>query len=154
LAVIGIISVSILMSVMNPYKAVRVEAAAKKVAADIQFAQNLAVSTSKWYGIKFEADPVNAYTIYETDGTTDQVIEDPAHAGKDFVVNLSDYYDGVKILGVDIGSGGKIEFHPLGIPYNDKTGSEIALTGVVSVGASGKTKFIHIIPNTGRTSIP
>jgi len=154
LVIVGIMSIFVMISAINPYRAVKVDAAAKKVAADLQCARNLAISTAKWYGISFEVDPVNTYRVYVTDGTTDEVIEDPARSGKEYIVNLHDYYDGVKILAVNIGSGSKIEFHPLGIPFKDRTGSEISSTGVISLEFSGRTRTIQIVPNTGRVRIP
>jgi hypothetical protein len=152
--VIGIMSIFVMISAINPYRAVKVDAAAKKVAADLQCARNLAISTAKWYGISFELDPLNTYRVYVTDGITDEVIEDPARLGKNYIVNLHDYYDGVKILAVNIESGSKLEFHPLGIPYNDRGGSEISLTGMISLEFSGRTRTIQIIPDTGRVRIP
>ncbi|KPJ65670.1 hypothetical protein AMJ44_09690 [candidate division WOR-1 bacterium DG_54_3] len=151
--IIGILSVFVFIA-MNPYKGIRLEAAAKKVAADLQYARNLALSTAGWYGVSFEADPVNTYRVYQTDGATDTPIENPAQLGKDFVVDLHDYYGGVTISGVNIAGGNKVEFHPLGIPYGDKNGVPIATAGIITVGYAGLTRSIEITPNTGRISIP
>ena len=153
IVVIGILSIFVFMA-LNPYRAIKLDAAAKKVAADLLYTRNLALSTAKWYGVSFEVNPVNTYRVYETDGSTDIPIENPAQLGKDFVVDLYDYYDGVKITGVNIGGGNKVEFHPLGTPYNDRGGSAIALTGVVTIEYRGATRTVQITPNTGRISTP
>lgn len=152
LAIMGIMAVVAFVA-LNPYRVVRLDAAAQKVKADLLYARNLALSTSKWYGISFEADPVNTYRIYQTDGSVDTAIEDPSELGKDFIVDLNDYYSGVKISSVNMAGGNKIEFHPLGTPYDDKNGSAFTLTGVVSLAYSGLTKSIQITPNTGRISV-
>ena len=78
----------------------------------------------------------------------------PAQVGKNFVVDLHDYYSGVTINSVNIAGGNKVEFHPLGIPYDDKNGSPIATTGIITIGYAGLTRTIEITPNTGRISIP
>ncbi len=153
LLIIGIIAIVVVVT-LNPYKTVRLEAAAKKIAMDLLYTKNLALSTSKWYGISFEADPVNVYIVYETDGASDKVIENPSQLGKGFVINLSGYYSGVKISSVNIGGGNKVEFHPLGTPYTDKNGSALTAAGVITVGYGGLTRTIQIAPNTGRITIP
>ena len=153
IAVIGILSVVGFIA-LNPYKGIKLEAAARKVAADLQYNRNLALSTAGWYGVSFEVDPSNTYRAYETDGATDTPIENPAQVGKDFVVDLHDYYSGVTINSVNIAGGNKVEFHPLGTPYDDKNGSPIATTGIITIGYAGLTRTVQITPNTGRISIP
>lgn len=152
LVVVGIMAVFAFIA-LNPHKGVKLDAAAKKVAADLMYTRNLAFSTAKWYGVSFEVEPANTYTVYETDGITDTVIPNPSQPGRDFVVDLYDYYEGVSINSVNIGGGSKVEFSPLGIPYNDKSGSAITGTGVVTIEYSGLTKTIQITPNTGRISV-
>ncbi|MFH1347333.1 MAG: hypothetical protein ABIH22_01455 [Candidatus Margulisiibacteriota bacterium] len=152
LIVVGIVAI-ISFVALNPYKGVKLDAGAKKVAADLQYIRNLALSTAKWYGIRFEADPVNTYTVYETDGTTDTVIENPANLGKDFIIDLNAYYSGIIIESVNIGGGSKIEFHPLGKPYTDKNGSALSSAGSIILEYSGITKEITITPNTGRIDV-
>ncbi len=150
--IIGILAVFAMVA-LNPYREVKLDAAAQKVVADLLYTRNLALSTAKWYGVSFEVDPINTYTIYQTDGTTDTVIENPSQLGKDFIVDLYDYYSGVTINSVNIGGGNKLEFHPLGTPYNDKNGSAETVTGLVTIEYSGLTKTIQITPNTGRTTV-
>ncbi|MFH1683389.1 MAG: prepilin-type N-terminal cleavage/methylation domain-containing protein [Candidatus Margulisiibacteriota bacterium] len=152
LIIVGIVSV-ISFVALNPYKGVKLDAAAKKVAADLQYVRNLALSTAKWYGISFEADPVNTYTVYETDGTTDTVIKNPADLGKNFIIDLNDSYGGITIDSVDIGGGNKVEFHPLGKPYTDKNDPALGATGRIIIGFSGITKDVTITPNTGRIDV-
>ena len=148
-----IILVAVGFITLDPYKAVKLDAAAKKVAMDLRYAQNLALSTVKWLGISFEADPLNTYTVYQTDGMIDSVIENPSELGKDFIVDLFDYFGGVKISNVNFGGGNKIEFNPLGVPYDDKNGSTLTEEAVVALSYRGLAKEIRITPNTGRVYI-
>jgi len=149
LVILGVLAIFSFLSI-SPYRAVKLEAAAKKVVADLLFAKNLALSTSKWYGVSFEADPVNTYRVYLKEDSTVIPVEDPSQLGKDFVVDLYDYYSGVRIASVSIGGGNRVEFHPLGTPYNDKGGSAIVSTGEVTLSYRGYTRAIYIMPNTGR----
>ncbi len=149
MVIMGILAFFAFLAI-NPYREVKLDAAAKKVAADLLFAKNLALSTSKWYGVSFEADPVNTYRVYLKEDSTDIPVEDPSQLGKDFVVDLHDYYSGVRIASASIGGGNKVEFHPLGTPYNYKGGSAIASTGEVTLNYGGYTKTIYIMPRTGR----
>jgi hypothetical protein len=136
---------------LNSYKYIKVDAAAKKVANDLEFTRNLALSMAKWYGVSFEVSPANTYLVYQTNGIDDLPIEDPSRNGKNFIVNLYDYFGGATISSVNISGGHKVEFSPLGVPYADKNDpSGIALTSSVTVEFSGLTKTIYIYPSTGR----
>lgn len=154
--VMGLIVILAVVSMIaiNSLGVVRLDAAVRRMEADIKYAQSLALSMAQWYGVSFEADPGNTYTVYLTDGTTDTVIKDPAATQKDFSINLPDEYDGVIIESVDIGGGSKVEFHPRGYPYTDKNDLlPITATGVVTIEYRGASKAIMIAPNTGRISI-
>lgn len=149
LVILGVLALFAFLTI-SPYRAVKLEAAAKKVAADLLFAKNLALSTSKWHGVSFEADPVNTYRVYLKEDSTAIPIEDPSQLGKDFVVDLYDYYSGVTIASVSIAGGNRVEFHPLGTPYDNRGGSAIASTGEVTLNYGGYTKTVYIMPGTGR----
>jgi hypothetical protein len=70
--------------------------------------------------------------------------------GKDFIVELYDYYSGVTIASVSIGGGNQVEFHPLGTPYDQKDGTALVSSGEVTLSYRGSNKTIYIMPNTGR----
>ncbi|MFA5183614.1 MAG: prepilin-type N-terminal cleavage/methylation domain-containing protein [Syntrophales bacterium] len=133
---------------LNPYRGIKLEAAAKKVAGDLHYARNLAMIMTEWYGVTFEADPNNTYTVYKTDGATDATIINPS--GGLFAVNLNQYYNGLLISGVNIAGGKKLEFNPLGTPYLDKNGAAISTEAVITLSFQGVTKTVRITPNTGR----
>jgi hypothetical protein len=116
----------------------------------MMYARNQALSLAKWIGISFEVDPVNTYSVYQTDGTTDTVVENPSRLGTDFVIDLHDYYSGVKINAVNVSGGSQVEFHPLGTPYNDRAGAAISTEAVVTLEYQGLTRTVRITPNTGR----
>ncbi|MDD5593656.1 MAG: prepilin-type N-terminal cleavage/methylation domain-containing protein [Candidatus Margulisbacteria bacterium] len=147
---IVIIISAVVMINLNPFRLIKLDAAAKKVSVDLQYARNLALSTAKWYGVSFEVDPVNTYSVFQSNGAN-TVIEDPARPGESFVVNLYDYLGGVKIWSVDFGGAATVKFNPLGIPYRGN-GTLLTATSVITLEYSGITKTVQVTPNTG--SIP
>ena len=154
LVIMGILAVVSFVA-LDPYRGIKLDAGAKKLKADLQYTRNLALSTAKWYGVTFEVDPVNTYTIYETDGSTDTPIENPAKLGTNFIVDIHNYYSGVKIDSVDIDGVDivKVVFHPRGIPYKDRGGSLIATQATITLEYRGITREVVITPNTGRISV-
>lgn len=152
LVIIGILSVGAIIS-LNPYKGINLDTAVKKVAYDLDYTRNFAISMAKWYGVSFEVDPSNTYRVYQTDGVNDTIIDDPGRPGSSFIVNLPNYFSGIKIRNVNIAGGNKVEFSPLGVPYNDRSGSAISVTGTVTLEYSSLTKTIMINPNTGRITV-
>lgn len=143
---IVIIISAVIMINLNPFRLIKLDAAAKKVSVDLQYARNLALSTAKWYGVSFEVDPINTYTVFQANGT-ETVIEDPARPGTSFVVNLYDYLGGVKIWAVGFGGSNKVKFNPLGIPYSG-SGTLLTTTSIITLEYSGITKTIQITPGS------
>ena len=155
--VITAVALSILATLvfiaLDPYRSVRLQSATSKLSLDLLYVRNLALSTAKWYGISFDADPVNTYTVYQTDGVADTVITDPSRPGEDFVIDINDYYNGVVISGLILGGGSKLEFDPLGTPFDDRLG--LAFTREVAVVLSYRTlsREVRVAPETGRIFI-
>ena len=152
LAIVGILGIFAFLA-LDPYKGIKLDAGAQKVAADLQYARNLALSTAKWVGVSFEVDPVNTYRVFEADDTGDTIIENPSALGKPFVVDIEDFYDGIIITQVNCGGGSKMVFHPLGIPYTDRNGSQIAGASVITLSYRGVTREVRVTPNTGRIEV-
>ena len=152
IVLLGIMAVAVSIS-LAPSSAIRLDTAAKKVAADLRYARSTAFSFAKWHGISFQADPVNIYTVYQTNGTTDATIKDPASLGSNFIVNIPALYGGVSIVSANIAGGSKVEFSPIGVPYNDIKGAAIVSAGTITLQYMGNTKTISITPNTGYISI-
>ncbi|MFH1361092.1 MAG: prepilin-type N-terminal cleavage/methylation domain-containing protein [bacterium] len=152
MVIIVIMSTAAFIS-LNSKNTIILDAAAKKIAGDLKYVQNLAISTSQWYGIVFAADPANSYTVYLYDGNNLVVIDDPAASGKDFIVNLDETYKGVKISNVTFDFGTAIYFHPLGTPYVDFNGNEIINPGSIVLDFYNKIRTINVTPGTGYVTI-
>lgn len=139
--------------VISSYQTQHLRAAVERIANDLRYAKSLALSSSKWTGIAFQASPTNTYNIYQTDGTTDTKIKFPQYPTQDYIVNLNNDYKGVGISSVNISSGSKVEFDPYGTPYDDKNGSALAATGVITLSGNGSSVTINISAATGRIYI-
>lgn len=129
---------------------VKLEAAAEKMAADLRYAQSQAMSYTLWHGVSFTG---NSYTVYQTNGTTDTPIDDPAKLGSPLTVNVYAKF-GVIISSVDMEGGeNKVEFNGLGRPYTDYSGWVVSQEGTVILSLGSQTKTITITPQTGKVAI-
>lgn len=130
----------------------KIDGASAKLAADLRYAQSLAMSATTWHGISFEVNPTNTYSVYTSTGTLDAIIESPARFGTNFIVNTRQDYN-TNITSANLSGGRKIEFSPLGVPYNDKLGSIMTVEGTIVLTSGSITKTIRITPNTGHVTI-
>lgn len=148
MALIAIVSVGIFIYI-GFYGGLKLDSAAQKLVSDIRYAQSLAMSTTGWYGVSFEAVPINKYSVYQTTGTADSLVQDPANFAANLEVDVNSLF-GLSIFSVSIEGGKKIEFSPLGQPYADKLGSPLTLESSIVLKTGSSTRTIRITPNTGR----
>jgi prepilin-type N-terminal cleavage/methylation domain-containing protein len=151
--ILGIISVTGAIAFFS-FRGQHLNAAAERVAADLRFARALSLSSNKWIGVAFFVAPVNSYFLYETDGTTDTPLSDPAGSGGNYLVTLANHYENVVLFSVDIAAGTKVEFSPLGTPYQDKAGSPLATAAVITLANDNAQTTVRIEPETGRVVRP
>jgi len=150
LIIIGFVLRLSFHSVKNQLPAIKLEAAAKKLSIDLEYAKNLALSTSSWSGVFFEVEPANKYRFIKADKNGAGPIENPGAPGQDFVVNLYDFYKGVA---VQAAGPSEVWFDPLGVPYVELHGSLLSQTAVVTLEYQSVIKMISISPNTGRIKV-
>lgn len=148
IAVVGILAVVTVVVISSSIGSVQLSSAGDKLAADLRYAQSMAAGEGKWYGVSFEADPANYYTLYTTTGTVDTVINDPNKNGSGFVVYTNQLF--TVTLNATIEGGRQVEFSPLGTPYTDKSASAISSEGVVTLTRGTSSLTVRITPNTGR----
>jgi prepilin-type N-terminal cleavage/methylation domain-containing protein len=147
---------------IGSYQAQHFRAALERIAADLRYVKNLALTTSKWHGVIFDVGS-NTYTLYETDGVTDTPLTNLVYPDQDYSVNLTDDYHGVALSALINLGGTKVEFSPYGVPFTDKNGSALSATGMVVVAGHpsaggctcGDVSYINvnIAPQTGRIYI-
>jgi len=151
--VIGILSFVTTAAITIVIKNIQLNSAADKVASDLRYAQTMSNVTATWYGVSFEVDPVNRYSIFTTEatGTIETIVNNPAKNGTAFTIKLKSDYN-VNISGVSIEGGGKkLLFHPLGTPYKSVS-SIISSESIVTIYL-GSSKTVRVTPNTGRIYI-
>jgi prepilin-type N-terminal cleavage/methylation domain-containing protein len=148
----GILAVITIVTFTNPLRGMQLSNASEKIASDLRFASSLAQAHAGWYGISFETAPLSRYSVYTTTGTIDTIIENPNKVGDLFITNIGTDFS-VSIAAVTFESGKKVEFSPLGVPYDDRTGSAITNEGVVLLTRAGASRTVRITPETGRIYI-
>ena len=152
ISIIAILSAFAFVAIASVMRGIQISAATSKLASDIKYAQTMASGTGRWYGISFEANPANLYTLYTTTGTIDTVIDNPAKLGSGFVVNTNTDF-AVQIGSVIIEGANKIEFSPLGTPYKDRTASALTQEAVITLTKGGSNRAVRVFPTTGRVAI-
>mgnify|MGYP001561135472 CR=1 FL=1 len=147
----------------SPFDTIKLNNATRKVAADIRYAQKLAISTQQRCGVF--RNSATSYTVFEQGSTADpapspgdvcSTAPDGADADttSDFIVDTSQDrcsdYSGVTTT-FTTSVANTIYFNSLGTPV-DATGTAIAGNQTVTVTYNG-TRQITIDANTGRVSI-
>lgn len=134
----------------------RLDMAARKVQADIRYAQSLAAGTQKWTRISFSATGDN-YTLY-VDGTGASpgawtILTDPL-TRQDFTVQLNSAdFTGVDITLVQFNQpDNDLVFDKRGNPYgyDGATATALGSSGRVRLSASSGTKDVRVARGTGR----
>jgi prepilin-type N-terminal cleavage/methylation domain-containing protein len=137
IAILGILSVSVTVLVFN-YSTANLEVVSKKIASDIKYAQDLAMTNQGTiYGAYFDSAN-NQYTAYKTNINTP--VADPM-TRENLIENFANF-SGITIIGGDY----TVEFNEKGAPITGGGGS-------VSITDGTNTKTISVIANTGKVKI-
>jgi Tfp pilus assembly protein FimT len=154
IGIIVVIALAVFASaaVFKVISSFRFSAAVNTTINHIRYAQQQARTHNGWYGVRFEPNPTNRYTVYSTNGTTDAALTNPANPSSNLVINLQSEYN-VLVVSANIGGGNQVEFNPRGVPYLDKNTSALSTTGTITLSSDGKSKIIQIFPTTGRVEL-
>lgn len=151
IAVVGVLATVAYVTMDSSLGSYRLGNAEFKVIGVMRYAQQLAMTNNDWYGVSFLVDPNNQYTVYQTDGSTDTPLSDPANPAQNMVADVAAEFPGVVISAVNIAGGDKVEFSPTGEPFDDRSGTALAATGTVTLTHDAVNRVIDILPVTGRT---
>lgn len=181
MALVAIVSAVVVPLIFRGGATMTVAAMARKIKADIQYAQEMAMAKNNlaqvWTGAAWcPAQPqnyrtrmnfaVNQYEIYndqDGDGTwgenpnacnVSEDIVNPATRESFFLIQLTgDPYTGIT-LSANFGGTipGVLEFDALGVPY-DSDGNKLTTEKDVIISKSGETATVRITQNTGKVSI-
>lgn len=143
------------MVVKNPFQAMKIYSATRKVAADIRYAQQLAKATQTRCGLLFIGS--TGYAVFTNNNTATRARSagDPCadDGAGNFVVNFStsqcSSYNGVTISQALPSS--IVKFNSLGTPYGGD--DNLLVSSVITLSLGGTTsRSITIEAGTGRVS--
>ena len=151
MVVLIIVSIAALLAIpmLSSAGSTQVRSAANILAADIEYAKNLAITRQQNYYIVFNTSD-NSYQIRDKDGI---VIAHPVNSGKNFEVSFSNdsRLGRVKIKSADFDSSNTLFFDYLGSPYS---GSSNPLnSGEVVLEADSCSLTVSIQAVTGYLTI-
>ncbi len=135
MAIIGVVASIAVPRYANFVARGRADAAARRVVADLAFAQRLARQSGSAQRVSFSTD-LDRYVLVG--------VPDPDHAGQDYSVALPvDPYQ-ARINSADFGGSLEIVFDGYGVPDNG---------GAVVVKVGDHARQIDVDPDTGRTTV-
>jgi len=148
LVVIVILAIAAAVVVPNLGSAadIQVLSGARRIAGDLEYAQNYAIATGDSVTISFrdKDDPnANSYIVSNTSGTLTHPINKT-----DYVIVFSsiDGMSGVSIDSVNFDGNSNVTFDALGAPSN-------ASDGTVTLSSGSDTYRITVVPVTGRVLV-
>ncbi len=161
--VIGILGILIIAAIpkISSYSYIKLVGATNKLASDIRYAQQLAISKQLRCGLYIYYPKQNKYFIYELvdpnkpfDPNDEYKIAaiDPHTRGK-LIVDFTNHtsYQGIEIFNSNLNNNKKVyklEFDQWGVPYTGN-GKLIQSDGFIALAYKKKLKIIYITPNTG-----
>jgi prepilin-type N-terminal cleavage/methylation domain-containing protein len=143
IVILLILSAVIAPKITNVITGTRINTAARKIASDIRYAQSLAISAQTTYGVIFNPNPTNTYSLYQNTSAT--IITNPFSGGLYTVQLNTGEYDGITIWG---SGSSEVKFDSLGSPTLGG-GSSV----IISNNGAAPTRAITVAANTGKVSI-
>ncbi len=133
------------------YSDIKLDAAARRVAADLRYAQNRAMGKRMIHGLLFEPSAAR-YTVFAPDAATP--VLDPGDRNRPLVIDFDTKaeYQGVAISSATFGSTSGVTFDYFGVP-RDTSGTDLAATGRVVLTYQGQADTIEVAPGTGKVSV-
>ncbi|UCF16110.1 MAG: GspH/FimT family pseudopilin [Phycisphaerales bacterium] len=120
----------------------QLRAAANMIAADLEYAKNMAISRGQNYSVVFDQNSDG----YQIEDQNNNVVPHPVKKGFDYIVDFQSdsRLSTVDITGADFAATADVAFDSLGSPDSG---------GTVTLQASGTTVTITVEPITGYISI-
>ena len=143
LIILSIVAITI-MTNMGGFRMIKVSSAAKKVASDLRYAQQLSTTKQIIHGLSFTA---TGYTVYENDNPAFPA-NDP-QGGGDFIV---DYTAGV-LEGITVAfnlPGGIVKFNSRGEALQGNGDPLVVGNDSVTLSYQGESKTVTVVPDTGK----
>ncbi len=149
--VMVILTIIVLAGVTIPFSSIKANkliAAADKLAFDLRYAQQLAISKQVDCGVSFNPN-ANTYFVYANN--TSNIVNSPYIATQLIVDYNSDRdFQGIDLAGTSFGN--KVSFDFMGIP-RDSSGNPLSAAGNISLQYGGHQKVVTIEANTGKIKV-
>ena len=151
LVVVVILAISAMLAVpmLSSAGSMQLGSAANVIAADLEYAKSMAISTGQNYSIVFDKT-TESYSIHDHNDAT---ISHPVKKGFDYIVDFSNNsrLEKVDIYDVAFDTTAEIKFDYLGSPYNANDGP--LNSGIITLKVDQTTMTITVEPVTGYISI-
>jgi prepilin-type N-terminal cleavage/methylation domain-containing protein len=136
---------------LDAVQEIRLDAAARRVTADLRYAQSWTIGARIVHGVRFEPAAA-AYTVFAR--TPDAAVTDPADRSRVLRVDVASRWEsrGVSIESAEFGSTAGVAFDYLGVP-RDLTGRELDSPGRVVLRYGDATDTVEVAPGTGRVTV-
>ena len=136
---------------MSAMDEIKLDAAARRLAADLHYAQGQAISKRSMHGILFEPS-IERYTVFSPTSSTP--VTDPADRARPLRVDYTSRteFQGVLISSASFGTTPGVKFDYFGVP-RDTAGTDLSTTGRVILSYKGASDTIDVAPQTGSVTI-
>jgi len=136
---------------MSAMDEIKLDAAARRLAGDLRYAQSLAMSRRVIHGVLF--DPaLEKYTVFAPNAATP--ITDPADRARTMIVDYTSRteFKGVLVQSATFGTTPGVTFDYFGVP-RDTAGVDLSSTGTVVLTYQGQTDTVFVAPQTGMVTV-
>jgi prepilin-type N-terminal cleavage/methylation domain-containing protein len=130
---------------------IKLDAAARRLAGDLRYAQSLAMSRRVIHGILFNP-ALEKYTVFAPNAATP--ITDPADRARTMIVDYTSRteFRGVLVQSATFGTTPGVTFDYFGVP-RDTAGVDLSSTGTVVLSYQGQTDTVFVAPQTGMVTV-
>jgi Tfp pilus assembly protein FimT len=130
---------------------VKLDAAARRLAGDLRYAQSLAMSRRVIHGVLFNP-ALERYTVFAPNAATP--ITDPADRARTMVVDYTSRteFRGVLVQSAAFGTTPGVTFDYFGVP-RDTAGVDLTTNGLVVLTYQGQTDTVFVAPQTGMVTV-
>jgi len=153
--VIGITILGILAWIAYPKISakdeIKLDAAARRLASDLRYAQSRAIGTRVVHGLFFEP-ALSRYTVFAP--SVASPVTDPADRARTLQVDYTRKieFKGVAITSASFGATRGVTFDYFGVP-RDSGGTDLAATGRVILSYQGLSDTVDVTPGTGKVVV-
>jgi prepilin-type N-terminal cleavage/methylation domain-containing protein len=136
---------------MTAMDEIKLDVAARRLAADLRYAQSLAMSRRVVHGVLFNP-ALEKYTVFAPNAATP--IVDPADRARTLIMDYTTRTElkGVLVQSAAFGTTPGVTFDYFGVP-RDTGGVDLSTTGIVILTYQGQFDTVLVAPQTGMVTV-